>query len=81
MQTRVEFKFKSFGNLLSFLFFVYHLILQTEQLVMIKHIFIYLKVYISLGPSVKNIFQGRNNLENAPSALRIDTYIVKTHIV
>ena len=48
---------------------------------MIKHIFIYLKVYISLGPSVKNIFQGRNNLENAPSALRIDTYMVKTNIV
>ena len=81
MQTRVEFKFKSFGNLLSFLFFVYHLILRNKEFVMIKYIFIYLRLYISLGPSVRLIFQGRNNLEKTPSALRIDTYMVKTNIV
>ena len=48
---------------------------------MIKYIFIYLRVYKSLGRSVKLIFQGRNNLEKAPSILRIDTYMVNTHIV
>ena len=79
----MEFKFKSLRKLLSFLFFVYHLILQTKEFVMIKYIFIYLSIYIyiSLGPSVKLIFQGRNSLEKTPSALRIDTYMVKTHIV
>ena len=34
-----------------------------------------------MGPSVKLIFQGRNKLEKAPSVLKIDTYMVNTHIV